>query len=174
MHCVCDWIRVCSHPALTQGNGLRRLCCEARARTDTHTYLQYTHHTHPLIVTDRAERAALSHHDESLARKKNGGREGDALGELTAERMDWEEMTYPRTEGERKRLHWCHSGVSVRALHHLFPSVSRQRPEIEAVHRGLIWGKGKGDAPADTLLDLICPTSKKKVSVNASRKLWAI
>ena len=34
------------------------------------THLQYTHCTRSLIVTDRAERAAFSHHDESLARKK--------------------------------------------------------------------------------------------------------
>lgn len=53
--------------------------------TDTHApaHLRHTHHTHPLIVTDRAERAAFSHHDESLARKKNGGREAE---ELTGER----------------------------------------------------------------------------------------
>lgn len=47
----------------------------------THTHLQYTDHTHPLIITDRAERAAFSHHDKSLTRKKNGRRGTELTGE---------------------------------------------------------------------------------------------
>lgn len=61
---------------MTQGNGLMHLCC-----THALTHLQYTHHTHPLIVTDRAERGAVNHHDESLTRKKNGDRVKELTGE---------------------------------------------------------------------------------------------
>lgn len=86
MHCVCDWIRVCSHPAMTQGNELMCPCCTftlIQKRTQTaHTH---THHTYPLIVTDRAERAAFSHHDDSLTRKKNAGRETDWRAERREE-----------------------------------------------------------------------------------------
>lgn len=74
---------------MTQNNGSMQ-----HARTHTHTHLQYTHHTHPLIVTDRAERAAFSHHHESFTRKRNWGRET----ELTGERKDWEKMTNRRTD----------------------------------------------------------------------------
>lgn len=78
------------------------------------TQLQHTYHTHPLIVTDRAERAAFSHHGKSLARKKNW-RERDVLKEPTGGRRDRVKITNGGTERPSKKtwLPWCHSQISV-------------------------------------------------------------
>ncbi len=80
------------------------LCCK-RALAQTHTPTvhthTHTHHTHPLIVTDRAERAALSHHDESLTRKKNGGRETERADRREEELRDDDKQVQARTLGRR-------------------------------------------------------------------------
>lgn len=76
---------------MTQGNGVDASMPHACTHTDARTYCTRNVHIQ-LIVTDRAERAAFSRHDESLTGEREGEREtwreGDRVKELTGEETD--------------------------------------------------------------------------------------